>query len=226
MDQSAKKNFFRDIPLFSSLTENQLDHLANVVHYCKAPRFTKIYNENDAADAIYFLSKGAIKIGVHSDQGKEVIKNILHPKAIFGELALVSDRHRGDYAQVLNTEVIYFKLKREDFKSLMQMNQELSFKVINFMGKRLEKVENKLESFIFRNARSRIIEFLKENALERGRQVGFELFFKHSLTQQDIANLTGTSRQTVTSVLNELKKSNLIHFNRNGVLIRDIAKLA
>jgi CRP-like cAMP-binding protein len=106
------------------------------------------------------------------------------------------------------------------------MNKELSFKVINFMGKRLERIENKLESFIFRNARSRIIDFLKENALERGRQVGYELFFKHNLTQQDIANLTGTSRQTVTSVLNELKKLNLIHFNRNGVLIRDIAKLA
>jgi CRP-like cAMP-binding protein len=226
MDKAAKFIFFRDIPLFESLDDNQMTMLCDMVQYCKVPRFTNIYLENEAADAIYFLSKGAIKIGVHSDLGKEVIKNILHPKAIFGELALISDRQRSDYAQALNTEVIYFKLKQDDFKTLMRMNKELSFKVINFMGKRLERIENKLESFIFRNARSRIIDFLKENALERGRQVGYELFFKHNLTQQDIANLTGTSRQTVTSVLNELKKLNLIHFNRNGVLIRDIAKLA
>jgi hypothetical protein len=70
-----------------------------------------------------------------------------------------------------------------------------------------------------------IVEFLKETAGERGRQVGFETLLKHGLTQQDIANLVGASRQTVTAILNELKKSNLIHFNRNSILIRDMDKL-
>ena len=88
------------------------------------------------------------------------------------------------------------------------------------------KAENRLEGLIFKDARTRIVDFIKEYAETRGRQVGYERLFKHSLTQQDIANLTGTSRQTVTSVLNELRKSNLIYFNRNSILIRDMAKLA
>jgi CRP-like cAMP-binding protein len=66
---------------------------------------------------------------------------------------------------------------------------------------------------------------LKENADSRGRQVGLETMIKHSLTQQDIANLVGASRQTVAAILNELRKSNLIHFNRNTILIRDLEKL-
>jgi CRP-like cAMP-binding protein len=73
--------------------------------------------------------------------------------------------------------------------------------------------------------RTRIVEFLKENADSRGRQVGLETMIKHSLTQQDIANLVGASRQTVAAILNELRKSNLIHFNRNTILIRDLDKL-
>jgi len=93
------------------------------------------------------------------------------------------------------------------------------------IGKRLKRAESRLESLIFKDARSRIIDFLKDSVERRGRQVGFEMMFKHSLTQQDIANLTGTSRQTVTSVLNELKKDNLIYFTRKSILVRDVAKL-
>ena len=93
------------------------------------------------------------------------------------------------------------------------------------IGDRLRRVEDRLESLIFKDARTRIIDFIKDSASKRGRQVGFETLIKHSLTQQDIANLTGTSRQTVTSVLNELKKLNLIYFTRKSILVRDLAKL-
>jgi CRP-like cAMP-binding protein len=93
------------------------------------------------------------------------------------------------------------------------------------IGNRLSNTERRLESLVFKDARSRIIDFLRSNAETRGRKVGYETFFKHNLTQQDIANFTGTSRQTVTSVLNDLRKSNLIYFNRTGILIRDMSKL-
>jgi len=97
---------------------------------------------------------------------------------------------------------------------------------MNYVGGRLREVENRLEDLVFKDARDRIIDFIKESAEKRGRRVGFEMLFKHCLTQQDIANITGTSRQTVTSVLNELKRLDLIYFNRRSILIRDMAKLA
>jgi CRP-like cAMP-binding protein len=126
----------------------------------------------------------------------------------------------------LNADVEYFKISAVNFKRLMQFNSQLSFRVLNMIGKRLQRAEDRLESLIFKDARERIIDFLKDNALQRGRKVGFETLFKHSLTQQDIANFTGTSRQTVTSVLNDLRKSNQIYFNRKSILIRDLANLA
>ena len=94
------------------------------------------------------------------------------------------------------------------------------------IGLKLKQTENQLESLIFKDARGRIIDFIVNNAKASGRQVGFETLLKHSLTQQDIANYTGTSRQTVTAVLNDLRKTNKIYFTRNSILIRDMTALA
>jgi len=127
---------------------------------------------------------------------------------------------------VMNSDAQYFTLKVEDFKRLMRGNLGLTHNVLNMIGGRLRTVEDRLESLIFKDARTRIIDFIKDAADKRGRQVGFETLVKHSLTQQDIANITGTSRQTVTSVLNELKRDNQIHFTRRSILIRDLASLS
>ena len=116
-------------------------------------------------------------------------------------------------------------MRVEDFKRLLQQNFSLAQDVMLYLGERLRKAEHQWESLILKDVRTRIVEFLKESADKRGRQVGFETLVKHGLTQQDIANLVGASRQTVTAILNELRKSNLIHFNRNSILIRDMDKL-
>ena len=79
---------------------------------------------------------------------------------------------------------------------------------------------------LFKDARTRIIEFLKDTAAWNGKKVGFETMIPTKLTHKDIASLTGTSRQTVTTILNELKEKNLINFDRKKILIRDIEKLA
>jgi CRP-like cAMP-binding protein len=107
----------------------------------------------------------------------------------------------------------------------MDKNPQLAMGVISMIGLKLRRTENQLESLIFKDARGRIIDFILENARQCGRQVGMETLMKHSLTQQDIANYTGTSRQTVTAVLNNLRKTNKIYFTRNSILIRDMAAL-
>ena len=87
-------------------------------------------------------------------------------------------------------------------------------------------MERKIESLVFKDARTRIVDFLREMAEEKGQKVGFEMMIKNHLTHKDIASLTGTSRQTVTTVMNELREKNLINFDRRRILIRDLEKLA
>ncbi len=188
-------------------------------------RHSYIYWPGDEATCIYFLVKGSVKIATHWEGGKEVIKHLVQPKAIFGEMALVEQKKRIDFAQVLKEEVALFEVPVATVRQLMSTNHGFSHFMMGWFGRRLAQVENRIESLIFKDARTRIVEFIKEAARKRGKKVGYETLLSHPLTHQDIANLTSTSRQTVTLVLNELKKMNLIYFNRGKILIRDMAKL-
>lgn len=226
MKNSTSLDFFKQFPLFNVLAEDEMNHLLSIVEFKKVKKYDYIYKIGDPAKEVLFLVKGIVKIGRHSDDGREVIKNILHPMAMFGELPLMGEKNRQDYAIAMNEEVNVYTLKVTEFQRLIATNHQLCIAIMNYVGERLREVENRLEDLVFKDARARIIDFIKESAEKRGRRVGFEMLFKHCLTQQDIANITGTSRQTVTSVLNELKRLDLIYFNRRSILIRDMAKLA
>ncbi|MEL6864756.1 MAG: Crp/Fnr family transcriptional regulator [Bacteroidota bacterium] len=227
MDINAKMTFLEQFPLFEVLSTEEKKVLMQMVKFHRLPKHSYVYETGDPSDTLYFLVKGVIKIGTYSSDNKEVIKAILHPLAMFGEMCIVGETAHPDFARAMNQEVQYFALKVRDFRRLMRSNYDLSNKVLNLIGEKLRKTESRLEALIFKDARTRIIDYLKESAIKRGRRIGIdETLVKHTLTQQDIANITGTSRQTVTSVLNELKKLNLIHFNRRSILIRDISQLA
>lgn len=213
-------------PLFDCLNEDEKRRLDAMAEYKVKPKFSYVYLPDEASDSLFFLAKGMIKIATHSDDGKEVIKSLFQPLAMFGELGIIGETRRQDLAQALREEVHIFVLKVDDLKKLMRSNFMLCDKIMALFGNRLMRAENKLESLIFKDARTRIVEFIKDSVERSGRQVGFEMLLKHSLTHQDIASITCTSRQTVTLVLNELRKSDLIYFNRGKILVRDMTRLA
>ena len=223
---SLQRNLIEQIEFFNCLNENEKTYLAERSEIKVKGRYNYVYLADEPSSHLNILLKGTIKIGTHSNDGKEIIKSIIHPQAMFGEMSVMGQEKRVDFAKSMNSGVEYFTVDKKVFAQLMKSNSDMSAAFMSDIGKRLTRAETRLESLIFKDARSRIIDFLKDSLEKRGRQVGFEVMFKHSLTQQDIANLTGTSRQTVTSVLNELKKENLIYFTRKSILVRDVAKLA
>jgi CRP-like cAMP-binding protein len=225
MNTEKTSSFLSQFPLFANLPPKDKARLAEMMEYQVKPRYSFIYMPGEPSDIIYFLARGTVKIGTHSSDGREIIKSLIHPMAMFGELGLIGEESRQDFAQALKEDVHLYALRIEDFKSLMRQNFDLCSQVMMLFGSRLMRAENKLESLIFKDARTRIIDFIKESVNKRGHRIGYEMLLKHSLTHQDIANITCTSRQTVTLVLNELKKSDLIYFNRGKILVRDMAKL-
>lgn len=226
MGAIIQAEFLQQFPLFSSLNSDELQFLSQTLELRTRQRFSHIYQAGEPSNFIYFLRKGSIKICTYHSDGREIIKDILQPFAMFGELGIVGEQTRQDFAKTLNEEVQFYALRAEDFHKLMRNNHQLALRMLSLVGNRLVNAERRLESLVFKDARTRIIEFLKDTVNKSGRRIGFEMLIKHSLTQQDIANLTGTSRQTVTSVLNELRKSDKIYFNRRSILIRDVAALA
>lgn len=219
-------SIFQEVQMFQSLTSEETGMLQDSATVLTLPKNACIYEVDTPSDHLYILVKGTVKIGAFSSDEREVLKAIIHPLSVFGELGLVGEKTRREFARTINEETQLVCVPIREVQKLMERNTALGMSVLDHIGSRLLQIERRMESLIFQDARTRIIQFLKESAAKRGRRVGFEWLFKHSLTQQDIANITGTSRQTVTSVLNELRKDNLIHFNRKSILIRDLARLS
>lgn len=225
MDLNAKMQYLSEVSLFEGLPNEDLMDLASLATIKKYSKHQIIYRVGDTPEDVFVLVNGIIKVISKSGEGREVIKTIIHPKSLFGIEYLSSQNVRLNTAKSIDKDLICFAINSKDFKAYLKENWALTEKFIKMQGTRLMYLEDRFESLVFKDARERIIDFLKDNAKTNGRQVGLEMLIKHSLTQQDIANYTGTSRQTVTYVLNDLKRQNQIYFKRKSILIRDIANL-
>jgi CRP-like cAMP-binding protein len=212
-------------PLFESLSLTDLNRMVSSSEARVVPRHTYVYLADEVGEHVYILVSGSVKIGIFAPDGREIIKRIHQATALFGELCLVGEDRRSEFASSMGQDAVVLAVPLEVFKKMLAANTAFANKLMLLLGDRLRKAERQWESLIVDDVRARIITFLKESADANGRRVGYETLVKHGLTQQDIANLVGASRQTVTAIMNEMKKSNLIHFNRNSILIRDMEKL-
>ncbi len=184
-----------------------------------------IYMPEDRANYIYYINKGRVKLGLCSDDGKQIIKSILKEGEIFGELALFGSRYQQEFAQVMEDDTQVFMIPLAVVKKQMTTDREFCNQITQIIGKKLIKAQKRLESFVFKDAQSRIIEFLRDLVVENGQRVGYEMLVPQFYTHQEIAHLTNTSRQTVTTVLSKLKSKNLIYIRRKKLLVRDLSLL-
>lgn len=214
--------FLESVDLFDILCPHKYKDLDKKHQFHEYKKDEFVYLSDDASTHIYLIAKGRVKIGTYTEDGKELVKTILSVGEIFGEMALTGEEKRSDFAQAMDNETTVCPMTIEDMEELMARNRPLSLKIIKLIGLRIKRLERRVEALVFKDARTRIVEFLKDMALEYGKKVGFEMMIPSHLTHKDIAGLTGTSRQTVTTVLNELRDKNVITFNRRRLLIRDM----
>lgn len=224
MANTAALWYFESVNLYNILCPHKVKSMADKHTFNHYQRDQFIYFPDQPATHIYMIVSGRVKLGHYLDDGKEVVTAILTTGEIFGELALAGEEKRRDFARAMEACVIC-PLSLDELKALMKDNHELSFKMLKFVGLRLMKLERKLELLVFKDARTRVVEFIKDTAAWKGKKVGFETLIPTKLTHQDIAALTGTSRQTVTTILNDLKEKNLINFDRKRILVRDLEAL-
>lgn len=183
-----------------------------------------IYLPEEAADRIFLITEGRVKIGTYTEDGKEITNAVLNGGEVFGELSLIGKEQRHDFAYAME-ETTVCVMAVSDMQGMMREHSALGLFLLRVMGSRMLEMEQRLQSLVFKDSRTRVIEFLLELAAKRGQRVGYEMLVRKFLTHQEIANLTATSRQTVTTVLNELRNADILTFNRKRLLIRDMDRL-
>ncbi len=224
MDAKLVHSILETNPLFAVLNTEErilLQQNASVIAYSK---HQVLYKPGQMATKVYFLLKGIVKIAVHAEK-KDIIKYVVREGNFFGESCLTGDNQRRDFAYAMDEYVQVLEMDVNMVLNVMRNNFAFAQSLLHFLGERLRYTENQLENVVLKDSKSRIMEYLHQMGIEQGRRVGFETLVKHNMTHQDIADLTGTSRQMVTAVLNQLKRSNVLYFNRKKILFRDLNAL-
>lgn len=183
-----------------------------------------IYSPDNTADKIYYIHKGSVKIGCYGETKKEITKYMLGEGDVFGELSLIGLEYRRDFAYATEDTVLGV-CSTKKILSLMQNNLDLTHYFMVHMANKELALEERLEAMIFKDSRTRIIDFLIKLAEKSGDRIGYEIVVRKFMTHREIANITATSRQTVTTVLNVLKSNNIITFDRHRLLVRDMDSL-
>ncbi|MFL0353517.1 Crp/Fnr family transcriptional regulator [Xanthomarina sp. GH4-25] len=213
--------FFDDVNLFKILCPHKFKAYKSCHSFDIYNKKDYIYFEEDSASKVYLIEKGKVKIGYYNQDGTEVVKAILTKGELFGEQAILGENIREEFAQCLDNQTSICPISVQTMHDLMRDNQTFSFKIYKFIGFKFKKLERRLQLLLFKDAKTRLIEFLDELCTDYGydcEKTGDHVI-KHPYTQKDIASLIGTSRPTLNILLQELRTEKYIDFNRKEIRI-------
>jgi CRP-like cAMP-binding protein len=196
--------YLKNINVLEGLPEHKLKALAARTSMSRLRKSGVIYFPEVQSKNIYFLA----------------ILDIIGPGEIFGELAL-TDEPEEEYVEIAEAldEVLICAMSKSDFLEFLEKNPELNLRMIKLIGMKLRRVESKVEDLIFKNVRERLITFLLRFAEAFGKIKDRQITVPKFLSQDEIAHMTGASRQTVATILNELRQEGLIDFTTKSLTI-------
>ena len=225
MYEELKYWYLRDHKLFRTLSFSQIKQLCIITGFKKAQKGDIIYFSSSDVPRVFLLKKGNIKIVSVDEDGNETIKDIIQKGDLFGELELENDRNSNEYAKALTDEVAICSFLMSDFEDLLLKNPNLALSYTKFVGLKMKRLKNNYANLVSKDAKTRLLSFLKDWAESDGKQDGNRVVIKNYLTQTDIAQIICTSRQTATLLLNELEENGLMHYGRKEIIIEDVSRL-
>jgi len=202
MKSSEAVDTLRAIPLFSNVSDEDLEQVASHLIERRFPRNTTIVEEGLAGDYMYVIREGRVKVTKLSEDGREKILEFLDAGSFFGEMALLDRAPRIASVKTLKP-VKLLALSRTDFLNLLRKSPDLSLSVIQELCKRLRTVDDQASALSFQRVKDRtkgLLQRLARDPHEEGGRV------TPPLTHQQMADMIGTSRETVTRVVKELKQ--------------------
>jgi CRP/FNR family transcriptional regulator len=211
------------VQLFSGLSEVEMKTINAAARSLGKRRGEFVYMPGDKANSVYYLKKGRIKLSVLSNSGKEIAIDLIQAGEMFGEFALIDESERSNMTQALD-DVTILVFKKHDFVSLLKSQSNLALNYIRMVGDRRRRMEKKLSDITSKEVPARVCELLHElsaYALPAGGGHQFLIPLMH----HDVASLIGASRQTTTSILNDLMRRGLIELGRGWIRIKSLTDL-
>jgi CRP-like cAMP-binding protein len=194
----------RAIPLFGRVSEADLEELAQHLIERRFPKNATVVEEGLPGDYMYVIRQGRAKVTKSSEDGREKIMNFLEAGAFFGDMALLGDETRSASVKTLEDSVL-LALSRRDFIDLLRQSPDLSLAVIAELANRLRETNEQARSLSFQGVQERTRNLFERIA--RDDESRPDRRITPALTHQQIADMVGTSRETVTRAIKQLKAS-------------------
>ena len=203
LNRDEARESLRVIPLFAQASDEDLDSLATHLIERRYPKNTTIVEEGLPGDYMYVIREGRVKVSKASDDGREKIMNFFDAGDFFGEMALLDRQPRSASVKTLSA-VRLLALSRRDFLELLRSSSDLALCVIQELSRRLRDTGEQASSMSFQKVQERTRGLFERIAREEGERSDVRL--TPALTHQQIADMIGTSRETVTRAVKQLKR--------------------
>lgn len=216
-------NLLKKVPIFSLLDDGELEKIRKL---CVTKHYEKdriILIEEESGNTLFIIQEGRVKVSRMSDDGREVILTILQKGDFFGELSLLDGKARSaSVTAIENTEILL--LRRGDFMSLLEEYPQISISLLKELAARIRKSDTQIKSLSLQDAMGRVASALVMLAEDSGRIKKGEVVIPKIPLQQDLANMAGTSRETISRVFRYLEDEKLIIRSGRRITIPDFQR--
>ena len=213
----------RSVPLFADLEEAELERFSRVAVPRSFPAGTRVFHEGDRSDACYIVREGSFRVTREHSDGRAITLATLGPGEVFGELAMLDGDKRSASAESI-TDGTLLALPANDVRGLLSRNPEIALKLVAGLVRRLRAANMRLSRQSFQTVPSRVAGILLQ--LSRDGQDGDdEAEVTIRMNQTDLAQLAGTSRESVSRFLAELERAGVVRSGRGRVTVLEPQKL-
>ena len=209
--EKSKLWYLKKINLFQEMTAEEMGKLDRMTKMESVRKKTPIFFPGDPSQQVYLLKEGRVKLSRISEEGREVTIALLEPGEIFGELEVLGDSPRDTLAEALDDSQICV-VGKDLFLDMVRSKPDFSFRLTKLIGARMQKIESRVEDLVFKDVPSRLAHLLLELAKAYGRETPQGVRLQIKITHQEIANLIGSIRETVSAILGEFKRDGWIAF--------------
>ena len=210
---NVKVDYLSNIQVFRDLTPNELAQMDRQITMSTCQPGKIFYMPEDSGEVLFLLKKGRVQLYRIAPNGKKLIMATLGPGAIFGEMSLVGQGMHNTFAESVD-ECVLCVMSRSDVERLVQEKPEVAFRFVEALGSRVSQLEARLEDIAFKSIPARLASLLLNLSEEQGGQQKVQGY-----THQDLSEMLGTYRETITQTLNDLKAEGLINIARKQVVL-------
>jgi CRP/FNR family cyclic AMP-dependent transcriptional regulator len=219
-----EEGVLRQAPLFNALDEDEARALRRQMTEVKLSRGEHLFNEGDDGDCLYVVLDGKMKLTRAAADGRENLLSVLGPGEMFGELSLFDPRPRTSTASAV-TDAVLASLRHDALRPWLKERPEVSLHMLRALAQRLRRANDVTADLVFTDVPGRVAKNLLDLADRFGTEEADGLHVHHDLTQEELAQLVGASRETVNKALADFAARGWLQISARSVLILDVERL-